>query len=540
MLLVFSAHYSPTDPPIVSSLPILCLPSSASCVYPTPAGVCGYDRVNPCLGGTCINRGTMGRTCVCLPNHRSQGSYCDSKWEAVSSITVVGSDWRCRDVYIVYGLTLQQFTATNPGINCSALLPQRRQLVVRELLPACSAFYYTQPADTCSSVAQFLSITEERLQQLNPSVSCSSRLPAFRSLCVERNPSKARPKCGNVIRIGRVVDFKQVAASNGATMVDLCRLNPWISFRNPLRDIVCSATPPPGNTTAPASNTTAPASNTTAPASNTTAPASNTTSPSEYPDAESSSTRECGYDRINPCFGGTCILRGTRDWTCVCLPNHRSQGSYCDQKWEAISSITVVGSDWRCRDVYIVYGLTLQQFTAMNPGINCSALLPRGRELVVRELLPACSAFYYTQPADTCSWVARYLSITEESLQQLNPSVCCSSRLPAFRSLCVERNPAKARPNCGKMIQIPGWVDFQQVAASNGATMVDLYSLNPWISFRSSQRYIDNPCTRSRLHEAAHAQPRARSRAQPRTLPTVPIASLHCPRCHARQQPFST
>ncbi|CAI7873809.1 unnamed protein product, partial [Closterium sp. NIES-54] len=75
-------------------------------------------------------------------------------------------------------------------------------------------------------------------------------------------------------------------------------------------------------------------------------------------------------------------------------------------------------------------------------GIDCSALLPQGRELEVKELLPACSAFYYVQPADTCSSVAQFLDITEISLKQLNPGVSCSSRLPAFRSLCVERDPA--------------------------------------------------------------------------------------------------
>ncbi|CAI7900897.1 unnamed protein product, partial [Closterium sp. NIES-53] len=325
-------------------------------------------------------------------------------------------------------------------------------------------------ADTCSSVAQFLDVTEKSLQQLNPGVSCSSRLLAFRALCVERNKAKTKPRCVKEIQIGRVVDFKQVAASNGATMVDLCRLNPWISFRDSARDIdgLCVAaryaTPPPSDDTTP---------------------------PSEYPDEESSSTGVCGYDRVNGCLVGTCIDRGTEDFTCVCLPNHRSHGSYCDQNWEAISSITVAGSDWRCKDVYSVYGLTLQQFTTMNPGIDCSALLPQGRELVVKELLPACTAFYYTQPADTCSSVGQFLSITEESLQQLNPGVSCSSRLLAFRSLCVERNPAKTKPRCVKEIQIGQVVDFKQVAASHGATMVDLCRLNPWISFRDSARDID-------------------------------------------------
>ncbi|CAI7933907.1 unnamed protein product, partial [Closterium sp. NIES-54] len=488
-----------TPPPSDNTTPPSEYPDEES----SSTGVCGYDRVNGCLVGTCIDRGTEDSTCVCLPNHRSHGSYCDQDWEAISSITVAGSDWRCKDVYSMYGLTLEQFTHMNPGIDCSALLPQGRELMVKELLPECSAFYYVQPADTCSSVAQFLDITEKSLQQLNPSVSCSSRLLAFRALCVERNPAKARPTCEKEIQIGQAVDFKQVAASNGATMVDLCRLNPWISFRDSARDIdgLCVAaryaTPPPSDDTTPppSDDTTPPPSDDTTPP-----PSDNTTPPSEYPDKESSSTGACGFDRVNGCLVGTCIDRGTEDRTCVCLPNHRSHGRYCDQDWEAISSITVAGSDWRCKDVYSMYGLTLEQFTHMNPGIDCSGLLPQGRELVVKELLPECSAFYYVQPADTCSSVAQFLDVTEKSLQQLNPGVSCSSRLLAFRALCVERNKAKTKPRCVKEIQIGRVVDFKQVAASNGATMVDLCRLNPWISFRDSARDIDGQrCSSSSL-----------------------------------------
>ncbi|CAI5507098.1 unnamed protein product [Closterium sp. Naga37s-1] len=119
-------------------------------------------------------------------------------------------------------------------IDCSALLPEGRALVVKELLPPCSAFYYVQPADTCSSVAQFLDITKESLQQHNPGVTCPSRLLAFRSLCVERDPAKGIPRCENVIETGSTVEFKQVAASHGLTMVDLCRIKPSMAFRDAL------------------------------------------------------------------------------------------------------------------------------------------------------------------------------------------------------------------------------------------------------------------------------------------------------------------
>ncbi|CAI7878736.1 unnamed protein product, partial [Closterium sp. NIES-54] len=518
-----------------------CLPSSAPCVCPPPAGLCGSRGVNPCKGSTCIDRGTEGKTCVCLPNHRFQGSYCDQSWEDVSSITVEGSDWRCKDVYTMYGLTLQQFTAMNPGIDCSALLPQGRELEVKELLPACSAFYYVQPNDTCSSVAQFLDITEESLQQLNPDVTCPSRLPAFCSLCVERDPSKAKPSCDSVVWISVDMNFKSFAAYFDVTMVELYRLNPWISSHYfPGEYIICFG--------------------------------------AQYPDEESSTTGAspagaCGDDRLNPCWGGTCIDRGTEGKTCVCLPNHRSLGSHCNQSWEDVSSITVEGSYWRCKDVYTMYGLTLEQFTAMNPvrpvpsihycfytpsassipslsspspsesrstsfSLTLSLYHPLSLSLcstVSNSLtlslshcpIPSrCSTtnaaafsfnpldhlfpsqpppppnptpyqfpLYFPLPQiDTCSSVAHFLNITKESLQQLNPGVTCPSSLPAFHSLCVERDPAKARPRCVNEIEIGKVVDFKQVAASNGVTMVDLCRLNPWISFRDSRGDTDSLC----------------------------------------------
>ncbi|CAI5486363.1 unnamed protein product [Closterium sp. Naga37s-1] len=219
--------YPPCHSTACHPLLLVCAPRERACVAVTEStGVWGARAstaaARPLPASVCPTTALMANTV---------------NWEAISSITVTGSNWRCKDVYTMYGLTLQQFTDMNEDIDCSALLPQGRELAVRELLQPCTAFYYIQPADTCSSVAQFLSITEKSLQQLNPDVRCPTRLPAFHALCVERDPAKARPRCVQEIRIGSVVDFKQVAAANGATVLDLCRLNPWISFRDSPREI---------------------------------------------------------------------------------------------------------------------------------------------------------------------------------------------------------------------------------------------------------------------------------------------------------------
>ncbi|CAI5507133.1 unnamed protein product [Closterium sp. Naga37s-1] len=464
-------------------------------------GVCGRDRVNPCRAGTCIDGGTQSYTCICQPNHRSLGDSCG------------------------------------------------RELLVYERQQPCTAFYHIQPDDTCSSVAQLLDISNENLQTINPGVNCATPLPAFHSLCVERNPAKAGPTFVEEGKISKVVNFKKVATYFGITLMDLCRLNPWLSFRDSQgsNDPICvdaEYSPPPASDT-------------------------NSKAPSEYPDSQSSAMGVCGRDRVNPCLAGTCIDSGTLHYTCVCPPNHRFGGRFCGElaarslpptpypNVEAISSITVQGSDWRCKDVYSMYGLTLNDFTTMNEGVDCAVLLPEGRELIVHELLEQvspCSAFYYIQPCfsvippctalhlhphsfvlasgvpsitlppshvaassftpichpfsystslystplflslpqgDTCSSVAQLLDLSYDSMQQLNPGVKCSSFLPAFRSLCVERNPAKARPTCVKKVVIGQVVDFKEVAAYHGTTLLDLCRLNPWLSFRDSQRDSD-------------------------------------------------
>ncbi|CAI5458015.1 unnamed protein product [Closterium sp. Yama58-4] len=162
------------------------------------------------------------------------------------------------------------------------------------------------------------------------------------------------------------------------------------------------------NTTASASNTTASASNTTASASNTTASASNTTastnSTTPASDAESSSTSKCSNGRVNPCNGGTCIDRGAEHPTCVCRPNHLPVNNDCDgadcfncrEDWMLKTSVRVMGSDWSCKDVYTMYGLTLQQFTDLNPvsPATCLAEPSRFPQVCVHLLSMSCRSCF--------------------------------------------------------------------------------------------------------------------------------------------------
>ncbi|CAI6007437.1 unnamed protein product [Closterium sp. NIES-65] len=177
--------------------------------------------------------------------------------------------------------------------------------------------------------------------------------------------------------------------------------------------------------------------------------AGNFSPPEPAPSATDSDV--CGNSTRNPCKSGSCISGGPGSYSCVCPPLHvpdtRTNGyPTCEYKTSGLAStLEVQGDNWRCEDVYPLYGLTLDEFTAQNNGVDCTAALTRGQILNVteRDDLASCSVFYYIQPGDTCESVAASFGLSSSSLSLLNPGLDCSSPLPLSRSLCIERDDRK-------------------------------------------------------------------------------------------------
>ncbi|CAI7765184.1 unnamed protein product, partial [Closterium sp. NIES-54] len=156
-------------------------------------------------------------------------------------------------------------------------------------------------------------------------------------------------------------------------------------------------------------------------------------------------------------------------------------------------TLKVQGDNWRCEDVYPLYGLTLDEFTAQNNGVDCSAALTRGQTLKVteREDLTPCSVFYFIQPGDTCESVAASLAISSLSLENLNPGVHCSSPLPPSRSLCIEREDGADDGSgefCNTAYSVSGTSSCAQVGKDfEFSSLIELYRLNPGLVCYSSQ-----------------------------------------------------
>ncbi|CAI5954013.1 unnamed protein product [Closterium sp. NIES-65] len=252
----------------------------------------------------------------------------------------------------------------------------------------------------------------------------------------------------------------------------------------------------------------------------------------------------CGNSTRNPCKYGSCISGGPGSYSCVCPPYRvpsKSNGYPTCDYGSSSPTLKVQGDNWRCEDVYPLYGLTLDEFTAQNNAVDCSTALTRGQTLNVTERgdLTSCSVFYYIQKGDTCESVSQWqhlsaspsnlcssstpaltaprhshlsappplllpipkqgdtcesvaasLGISSLSLESLNPGVHCSSPLPPSRSLCMEREDGAddgSGEYCNTVYSVSGTSSCAQVVNDfEFSSSLELYRLNPGLVCYSS------------------------------------------------------
>ncbi|CAI5970694.1 unnamed protein product [Closterium sp. NIES-65] len=171
-----------------------------TCAY---LDVCGADLKNPCYVGACINDGKGSYSCICPPNYVASTTIdnfptCDPANLTASTLAVRGSNWWCSDVLPLVGLPLALFTQQNVAIDCSRPLPRNIVLQLGSPLPVpCTAFFYTLNGDTCWSIGTQLGLSSSNFTALNPGLDCSKAIKAGASLCIERNATFAFtvPRC---------------------------------------------------------------------------------------------------------------------------------------------------------------------------------------------------------------------------------------------------------------------------------------------------------------------------------------------------------
>ncbi|CAI5982889.1 unnamed protein product [Closterium sp. NIES-65] len=190
--------------------------------------------------------------------------YCDTS----TTYTVLSPNFRCSDVFPVYGLTLSQFQAQNPSVLCAAPIPPSTVLNVASpasLIP-CSVFYTTQqsphtlsltapspshlllPAsrsqgDTCADLALYFKLRSScpsasctfKFQALNPSLDCTANgglLQPEQAVCVERVTEKVGliPVCSQyyLVQSAETCESIRNVPFPALSPIDFFRLNPGI------------------------------------------------------------------------------------------------------------------------------------------------------------------------------------------------------------------------------------------------------------------------------------------------------------------------
>ncbi|GLB45591.1 hypothetical protein LshimejAT787_2400490 [Lyophyllum shimeji] len=116
-----------------------------------------------------------------------------------------------------------------------------------------------------------------------------------------------------------------------------------------------------------------------------------------------------------------------------------------------------------CYDLATNNGLQLNQFTALNPKLNCSNLQPGDIACV----LPACGEVYRVQNNDSCALIEQNYQLPSGKLVNLNPSLDCNALAPQ-QLLCVEDPPVTSTPQPSAPSFAP-WAEYPVL--SPGDTM---------------------------------------------------------------------
>ncbi|CAI6005564.1 unnamed protein product [Closterium sp. NIES-65] len=213
---------------------------------------------------------------------------------------------------------------------------------------------------------------------------------------------------------------------------------------------------------------------------------------------------------FNPCGSFTCVVDGSSN-RCNCtdprfIEATNADGSrtcaYGTFSCDTRSQYTVLAPNIFCSDIYPVYGLTRDNFTTLNPTVNCIEPLPVGLTLNVtlNPGLAPCTVYYTTVPDDTCQSIGAYFNLNDcrskdpscaTVLQSLNPGLICQggTQVQANQAVCVERRAGAAGkggqviPVCSQyyLVQNAETCDEIRSVPNPPLSPLEFFRLNPGI-----------------------------------------------------------
>eukprot|EP00850_Spirogloea_muscicola_P017158 SM000144S00706 [mRNA] locus=s144:260589:284227:- [translate_table: standard] len=162
----------------------------------------------------------------------------------------------CGSIARSRGITVSSLMRFNPSLNCYTFFLWPGQSLCTNLLtvtspppPACTqSFQVTKAYSTCASIMGRFQLSLSEFQAFNPSINCFWRLPRSLSVCVAQSPAitAAAPACTNKYLVTQGDTCGMIALASDLSESQFMDLNPGLQCGSPFLQIgqeVCIAPP---------------------------------------------------------------------------------------------------------------------------------------------------------------------------------------------------------------------------------------------------------------------------------------------------------
>ncbi|CAI7816817.1 unnamed protein product, partial [Closterium sp. NIES-54] len=205
----------------------------------------------------------------------------------------------------------------------------------------------------------------------------------------------------------------------------------------------------------------------------------------------------CSFFAKNPCGFGTCMDDNKGGYSCLCSPGYllgalTSGAATCIPG--ATSVKVTLPADMSCNQIRSTYLLSKANFTSLNPTLKCPGTYPAGTVVVTRNSTvngTACVVPYTIVPGDTCASIASVFNLTTAGLAAVNPELDCTA-LVAGQLICIKSGTPEAQGCLNYYTVNPGETcNDVMINTYPPISAAQLYQYNPGIICSSdSQRLV--------------------------------------------------
>ncbi|CAM0141696.1 unnamed protein product [Umbelopsis sp. WA50703] len=368
----------------------------------------------------------------------------------------------CGSIATANGVYTNQVKGLNPTVNdqCSNMMVGE-SLCLNDGSLTCDKQAVVETGDSCASIAYAANISVSALQYINPYLdpSCTEIYPGD-SLCVDSSmlanytdsaptpPPSSMPSvdtiCVKNITLTTEASCLDVVTQYNVSSITLKSLNPTLNCSDsiPTHTSLCVAEMPGGCTKSVLSS-------------------------------QNQTCADIAARNNIPLNHFTAINAGVN-----CYDSIPAGTPMCvSDPFEGCLDYKAITSSDTCTSLTAINSLSVNDFQALNPSIDCSSLATSS-EVCVLGKFSNCQQTYVTQVAETCtSVVDKFRTLADvQQFAEMNPWLNCNETLPTYSVVCVQ---SKAGNSCGQITKVTSDDTCSSIAMANDLSTFALEQLNP-------------------------------------------------------------